>query len=54
LGACTPYHKRYPEQKELKTLFDAGTFMIDSLSDGKISVPVMELFKVKIVAAWIS
>jgi hypothetical protein len=35
-------------RKELKTLVDANTFIIDSMQDGEVSVPVMELFKVKI------
>jgi hypothetical protein len=35
-------------KKELKTLVDAGTFVLDDMLDHEISVPVMELFKVKI------
>jgi hypothetical protein len=35
-------------EKELKTLFNTGTFVIDTLFNGEISVAVMQLFKVKI------
>lgn len=35
-------------KKELKTLFGTGTFVFDTLLDREISVPMMEIFKVKI------
>jgi hypothetical protein len=35
-------------KKELKTLVDAKTFVVDNLQDGEISTPVMEIFKVKV------
>jgi hypothetical protein len=35
-------------KKELKMLFGAGSIVLDTLLDGEISIPVMELFKVKI------
>jgi hypothetical protein len=35
-------------KKELKILVDAHTFMFDTLSERDISVPVMEIFEVKI------
>jgi hypothetical protein len=35
-------------KKILKMLFDAGTFVLDTLLEGEIHIPVMELFKVKI------
>jgi hypothetical protein len=28
--------------------FDAGAFVLDKLLDGEVSIPVMEIFKVKI------
>jgi transposase InsO family protein len=37
-------------KKKLKTLVDAHTFIIDSMLDGEISIPVMEIFKVKILS----
>jgi hypothetical protein len=37
-------------RKELKTLVDAHTFIIDLLLDGEVSIPVMEIFKVKIMS----
>jgi hypothetical protein len=33
---------------ELKTLFDASTFALDTLRSGETNTPVMEIFKVKI------
>ncbi len=36
-------------KKELKTLVDAHTFIIDSLLNGEVSIPDMEIFKVKIM-----
>ncbi len=35
-------------KKEIKTLVDAHTFVHDSMREGEKSIPVMELFKVKI------
>ena len=35
-------------KKELKTLVEAHTFILEDLFDGETSVPVMETFKVKI------
>jgi hypothetical protein len=37
-------------RKELKPLVDAHTFIIDSMQDGEASIPVMEIFKVKIMS----
>lgn len=36
-------------KKELKTLVDAQTFIIDLLLNGEVSIPDMEIFKVKIM-----
>jgi hypothetical protein len=37
-------------RKELKTLIEAHTFIFDSLWDGEVSIPIMEIFKVKILS----
>jgi hypothetical protein len=36
-------------KKELKTLVDSGTFVIENMEKGKSSTPIMEIFKVKIL-----
>jgi len=35
-------------KQELKTLIDSGTFVSDTMKEGKVSTPIMEIFKVKI------